>query len=291
MRVLVTGGTGFVGQALAECLVSRCSSVMVLSRGESTDESSRHPPWPVLHHDGSYDSLRDALRETKPDVVVHLAAAFAAEHHPTDVEGLVRANVLLGALLLEAMKETGCRRIVAAGTSWQHADGNDYVPVNLYASTKQAFEDIARHYACSHGFAVLCLLLFDTYGPGDRRGKLIGVLEEARRSGRRLAMSPGLQRINLVHVTDVAEAFAQAVTLVGNPSSAGSVYQYAVRGAETYILREVVRLFELAKDCTLDVGWGEKPYRSMEVMEPWSGGEVLPGWTPRVGLAEGLRSL
>ena len=53
-------------------------------------------------------------------------------------------------------------------------------------------------------------------------------------------------------------------------------------------LRELVAIFERVTQAPLRIEWGGRPYRQREVMEPWGEGRPLPGWTPRVGLEEGL---
>ena len=103
---------------------------------------------------------------------------------------------------------------------WQHFGTPDYRPVNLYAATKQAFEDVLAYYADAQGIAAVTLELYDTYGPGDPRRKLIRILFEAARSGEPIQLSPGEQVIELLHVDDavpriVKEAKDDMLVIVG----------------------------------------------------------------------------
>jgi nucleoside-diphosphate-sugar epimerase len=202
----------------------------------------------------------------------------------------VEANVLFGTQVLEAMARHHIPYLVNTGTSWQHFLNQSYSPVNLYAATKQAFEDILRFFVQSGSLTAITLKLFDTYGAGDPRRKLFALLREAARSQQPLAMSAGEQFINLVHVDDVARAFLVAANRLFSGLVAGHEV-YAVSSGNPIPLRELVELCERVGGVPIPVAWGKRPYRQREVMEPWSTGETLPGWFARIGLAEGLRSI
>ena len=166
MKVLVTGVTGFIGGALVRRLVREGWYVSVVVREESdasglTDLSSHISKFV---YDGSTESLIETLRVSKPDLVYHLASLFLSEHSPSDVTRLIQSNVLFGAQLLEAMSINGVKRIVNAGTSWQHYHSQEYRATNLYAATKQAFEDLLSFYNDRHEVSQVTLKLFYSYG-------------------------------------------------------------------------------------------------------------------------------
>ena len=288
-RALVTGSSGFVGRRLAERLVAQGWTVHVVRRA-STEAPA--PAGTQAHrHDGTTAHLAAIAAAVKPDVTFHLASLFLAQHGLEDVVPLIRNNVEFGAQLLEAVASAGCRRLADAGTSWQHFGGADYDPVCLYAATKQAFADVLAYWVAARGFAATSLQLTDTYGPGDGRAKLIPMLLKAAREGRRVALSPGEQRLDLVHVDDVAEAFVIAGRrlLEGLPPS-GHREVYAVSSGHPMRLRDVVELLRAATGLPIDVEWGARSYRPREVMEPWNG-PTLPGWSPHIALREGLAGL
>ncbi len=287
-RILVTGATGFVGTHLTRHLADAgwdvSALVLPLPDVERLDE--RVAPYEL---DGTTERVIAQVAQARPDVVVHLASLFVAEHTPQQVAPLVEANVLFGAQLLEAMSAAGVTALVNTGTSWQHFEDADYDPVCLYAATKQAFEDLAAYYVNARGLRMVTLRLFDTYGSNDPRPKLFNVLRSAAAEGRRIAMSPGRQQIDLVHVDDVAAAFevAAARALDAPPATNEA---WAVSAGERVSLRELVERWERASGVHVDIDWGGRPYRQREVMTLWSG-PVLPGWNPRIALEEGLRSM
>jgi len=230
-----------------------------------------------------------AIGSFRPDTIFHLASLFLAQHTPGQVEPLVLSNVLLGAQLLEAMRAGGVQGLVNAGTAWQNFSGDEYLPVNLYAATKQAFADILLYYVETAGVRAVTLKLFDSYGPGDTRRKLLHMLLECMRSGQPLAMSGGEQVLDLVHVDDLCRAFLRAAELIADPAQPANAV-YAVSGGQRRTLRAVVATVERAAGRPLPIVWGARPYREREVMQPWSGPPV-PGWQPQIGLEDGLRGL
>lgn len=285
-RALVTGATGFVGGHLVRRLLEDGWEVHALTRAGS----SALPAGVKAHvMDGGTAGVLAGVRESAPDVVFHLAALFLAAHGPDDVEPLVSSNVLFGAQLLEAMADLPRPCLVSAGTAWQHFRGDAYEPVNLYAATKQAFEDVAAYYVSARGLAMITLDLYDTYGPGDTRPRLLPMLLDAAGTGNVVGLSPGEQLLHFVHADDVAGAFlAAAAALQADPSPRAATY--TVPSAEPITLRELVAVVERATGETIDVEWGARPYRDREVMVPWTG-PVLPGWHPKVPLEEGLRAV
>ncbi|OIQ02495.1 MAG: hypothetical protein AUK55_00545 [Syntrophobacteraceae bacterium CG2_30_61_12] len=288
MKILLTGATGFLGSRLATHLHRAGHSVCYLRRPQSVvAREVAHLPAYVVEPDGS--GIREALTEVSPHVVVHLAAHYVAEHRFEDIEALVSSNILFGSYLLEAMRLAGAKHLVYAGTSWQHYEGAEYRPVNLYAATKQAFSTLADYYRDTTEMRILELHLYDLYGEGDTRPRLLNQLQSAADSGTELAMSMGEQRIHLVHVDDVSRGFAMACRQV-RQQAAGERRVYRLPSLRSVSLQELVAAFSAVNPhLPARVAWGKRPYRAREVFLPWDGQEILPDWVPRIGLQEGLR--
>lgn len=290
MKVLITGATGFLGSHLAQHMHEQGHQVSCLRRPSSTLPApiAGLANWIV---DDSGNGLREALNEFRPEVVVHLAALYVAEHRPEDIAPLIRANIEYGAHLLEGMSEAGCTTMVYAGTSWQHYRGEPYCPANLYAATKQAFSVLADYYLDTFGLRLLELHLYDSYGEGDTRTRLITLLRNTSLKGETLSMSGGEQRLHLVHINDLVAGLLAACELSKNLRP-GMRRIYRLPAEKTVSLRELVDTFNAANPAfPAKVEWGAKPYRAREIFHPWEDSEVMPGWRAKISLAEGLRCL
>ena len=292
-RALVTGSGGFIGAQLVRRLLGDGWAVDLIVRPSTVIADDLGAA--VIHRfDGRTSGLVAVMETIRPDVVFHLASLYLSEHKPADLEPLIASNVLLTGQLAEAMTVTlppGSARLVATGTAWQHYRGPGYVPVNLYAATKQAGDDLLRYYSDARHLSSITLKLFDTFGQGDTRRKLVQLLVDAASSGQRLGMSPGDQIIDISHVDDVVDAFVVAGRRLLTAASPLDE-SYFVSG-ERLRVRDLVPVVERAMGRRLDVVFGERPYRDREVMEPVlpAQGQTLPGWTPRRRLVEMLPTL
>jgi nucleoside-diphosphate-sugar epimerase len=233
--------------------------------------------------------LVEEIAAFAPRRAVHLASLFLASHTPAQVDALIEANLRFSTAFAEACARAGAELFINTGTAWQRFGGEEYRPVNLYAATKEAFEAILRYYEDAMGMRSITIRLGDTYGPDDPRKKLVSILIDHARSGASLAMSPGEQRINLVHVDDVVRGFVLAVET--NWEAPSSERTFALRGTETVSLRELVARIGTLSGKDLNVNFGERPYREREVFEPETLTANLPGWSPEVSLDAGLIDL
>jgi nucleoside-diphosphate-sugar epimerase len=283
---LVTGATGFVGGHLTRRLLADGWTVHALARPPLTRVPAGAD---AVEVPGTTGALVDAVAAIAPDVCFHLATRFQPRHDVDDVAPLVDANVTFGAQLAEALARTTRTPLVNVGTAWQHYEGRPSSPTSLYAATKQALAEILEYYRQVEELPVATLELFDTYGPGDTRPKLVNLLLDAAQSGTTLEMSPGEQLIDLLHVDDAVDALcAVAVPLVDGAAAGGT---FAARSGAPLSLRELVALVGDVTGSDVSVRWGARPYRPREMMEPWPAPPPPPGWAPRVALRDGLRAL
>ncbi len=288
-RALVTGATGYLGSHLVAGLLGRGWQVHVVTRPQADMTLLRQLLGRVTvhEHDGTTGGMLELMSSARPEVVFHLASLFLARHQPDDVQALVSSNLLFGTQLAEAMARSGVRHLVNTGTSWQHYRNEQYNPVNLYAATKQAFEDILAYYCDAEALNVTTLALFDTYGPGDPRRKIIPMLWRAALTQEPLMMSPGEQFVDFVYVTDVVEAFVLAAEhLLRQP---GGHRRYGISSGQPMRLLDLVQAFQRATGMSLPVTFGGLGYRPREVMLPWADYEKLPGWCARVAFDVGIR--
>lgn len=288
-RALVTGATGYIGSNLVRRLLADNWSVHVVVRplSDLAPLSAVRHAIQVHEYDGTTNSMIRLVEDAAPDVVFHLASLFLAQHKPEDVASLISSNVLFSTQLVEAMMANQVFYLINTGTSWQHYNDADYNPVNLYAATKQAFEDILAYYIEVNELKVITLALFDTYGPADPRPKLVSLLWKTALEQKPISMSPGEQLIDLVHINDVMDAFALGAELVVRQNVGHE--RYGISSGAPVRLIDLVAAFEQATECAkLPIEWGGRPYRAREVMETWKSYKAMPEWTPRIPFAEGI---
>ena len=143
-KTLVTGSTGFVGSHLTTRLVNDSWEVHVIVRENSNLQLLNDVQDKItIHvHNGTTSNMVSIIDNAKPDIVFHLAALSLLEHRTKDIVQLFNSNILFPNQLVEAMVKNEIYCLVNTGTFWQHYQSKKYSPVNLYAATKKAFEDI-----------------------------------------------------------------------------------------------------------------------------------------------------
>lgn len=236
---------------------------------------------------GHGQEILNAIEKARPKIVFHFASLFLAEHKFEQIANLIDSNLKFSTQLTEAMVENKCFNLVSAGTAWQNFDEKKGVAANLYAATKEAFEAILRYYGDAHGLKSIVLKLNDTYGPGDPRRKLLAILRESAIKNETLGLSPGEQKLDLLHIRDVISAFKTAGLRV--EKNAPGVEEFYLRSGRFVTVKELVVIFEKASGKRFSARWGERPYRAREVMTPWMEGATLPGWKAEVSLENGLQ--
>jgi UDP-glucuronate 4-epimerase len=188
MKVLVTGGAGFIGSHVCERLLRDGHGVAVLDdlndfyspAAKQTNLATVARSGPVAFHCGDIADeafVAQTFRESRPQAVIHLAARAGVR--PSLEQPLLygRVNVQGTITLLEACRKFGVARFVFASSSSIYGVANRVpfseedslnMPVSPYAATKIAGEKIAYTYAHLYGLRVVCLRFFTVFGPRQR---------------------------------------------------------------------------------------------------------------------------
>lgn len=287
---LVTGASGYLGGHVARRLLATGWRVVALVRANSRLPDDLLEQVTRADYDGTVASITAAFANGPIDVVVHLASSVVGIHRADQVDAILDANVRLPTQMLEAMRQGDCRRIVNTSSFWQHYNSDGYAPVNLYAATKQAFEDIAAAYVANDGIRICTLVLFDTYGADDPRAKIVRLLVEAIGADDPLLLSPGEQVLDLTHAADIADAFVVAATRMVDGDGAAQE-RFRVSGTRVP-LKDLVARVQVLADQPLNVQLGARPYRSREIMEPvLEAISPLPGWAAQRVLEDEIAAM
>ena len=181
MRVLVTGGAGYVGSVSVEALVAAGHDVLVLD-----DLSRGHRdalPGGVRLVEGSYGDpviVGQLMANTPIDAVLHCAARSLVGESVSDPALYYRENVAGGVAFLEVLREAGVRRLVFSSTAAVYGtpasvpirEDAVLAPINPYGETKRTFEGALRWYAAAYGLRSVSLRYFNVAGASGRNGEV-----------------------------------------------------------------------------------------------------------------------
>ncbi len=241
MRVLVTGGTGFVGGAIVRRLVERGDDVRVLARGLS---GTRVPPGVEMIRGDVAEPGAVARATAGRDVVFHVAAkAGIAGSAPS----FRRANVEGTERVLEACRRHGTPRLVYTSSPSVVFDGRDVeggdesLPYPRrhdapYPATKAEAERLVLA-AADDGFATVALRPHLVWGPGDNH--LVPRILARARAGVLRRVGDGRNRVDATYIDNVADAHLLAADRL-SPGGPISGRAYFITNGEPWPLRDLM---------------------------------------------------
>lgn len=288
-RIVVTGGTGFIGSHLVHRLVTEGARVFVFAR----PTSDRQRLWDVLQHIDirdvdirTFGAVSAEMDRIKPELVFHLSAEGVND--PFLSQQLALRTNLDGTLnVVRAGAKAGAHRIVHTGSAHEYGDmavEGQLDPISPYAASKAAAWAFCRMYYRTNGWPIVGLRLFQVYGPGQR-GTLVPSAIEAGLHGHNFPTTAGEQVRDWVYVGDVVEAFVRAATAEGVE---GEIFDIGTGRASS--VREVIELvfshFPNARPLI-----GTLPYRPGEVWSQIANTKASQhrlGWHATTSLEDGI---
>lgn len=283
--IALTGATGFVGQHLLDELLTAGHTVLALHRRPSDDSLPRreHLHWIPLH------GARAAFEARPPRALVHLATCYGAAQPLSE---LMESNVVMPLRLLESALATGCTALINTDSYFAKPEF-DYPHMRAYIDSKRCLLQCCAQLAAAHpSLRVVNARLEHVYGPGDGAAKFVTHLLTRLVAHEALALSPGDQTRDFIHVRDVAAAYLAVVGSV--EGFAPGVTELQIGTGRAVSIREFVTTAKslAASNSTLD--FGALPHRPCEIMESAAAPDSLAalatlGWAPRRTLVDGLQ--
>ncbi len=264
MRVLVTGGAGYVGSVSVERLLEAGHEVVVLD--DLTTGHREAVPDGASLAIGSYgdpETIGGILDRAGVDAILHCAARSLVAESVADPARYYRDNVAGGIVLLDAARAAGVDRIVFSSTAAVYGipdatpvpETAAVRPINPYGETKRTFEGALRFYGEAYGLRSVSLRYFNVAGASERNGELhdpethlVPTVLRAAETGRPITLhgddyptSDGTCIRDYIHVADLADAHLLALeaTAAGDRrTTAALVCNLGIGGG--FSVREVV---------------------------------------------------
>ncbi len=313
MRILVTGGAGYVGSVSVERLVAAGHAVTVLDDGSTGHAESIEPGARLVRGSfGDREAVAALLLDDNIDAVLHCAAKSLVGESMRDPALYYRHNVVGGIALLEAMREASVGRIVFSSTAAVYgvpevtpiAEDAPLRPINPYGETKRTFEGAMAWYGAAYGLRSVSLRYFNVAGATERNGErhdpethLIPNVLAAIEGGSPVTLfgddyptPDGTPIRDYIHVLDLADAHLAALeaTAPGNPRTDTALVCNLGSGGG-FSVREVVSAAERVTGQTVPHSIGPRRAGDPPILVAAidRAAEVL-GWQPRRSTLEAM---
>jgi len=294
LKVLVTGGAGFIGSHLVEELIRQQYDVSVVDNLSSGSRSLLPKVCHFYRLDVRSSRLKTLLRKIKPDYVCHLAAQISAPQSMADAYADADINIMGSLNLLEALRGLSLQKFLFVSTAGVYGQARviptdeqaALLPPTPYALAKLTVENYLRYYEATQGIKTVVLRLSNVYGPRQGikgEGGVVAIFARRLLKGETLIIDgQGEQTRDLIFVSDVVGGVVAALRHGRGLYNLSTQMEISVRqlvrqlGEVSGLVPQVsygpARLGDIEKSCLANA-------RAREDLS----------WQPAVPLSEGLR--
>lgn len=288
MKVLVTGGAGFIGSHVVDKLIKKGIQAKIFDTvAPSFKNDFEYYQGSILDRDALGFAMNDV------DAVIHLAAIADVKDVFEDPYRSESINVRGTINVLEAARRSGVKRVIYGSTTWVYSDveANEvdestplHAPSHFYTATKLAGEYYCQTYSKLYGMETTILRFGIPYGPRARDGAVVPIFVRKALNGESLTIAGnGSQFRKFIYVEDLAE---------GNVASLRSIAKgkiYNLDGKDRITIKEIAETIQkIIKGVKIEYTPSRQgDFSGKDVSSDLAEREL--GWRPKVSFEEGLR--
>lgn len=295
MRVMVTGGAGFIGSHIVENLLRDNHEVFIVDNFSAGKKENLVSEVPVYNMDITDPGIAAVFEEVRPRALIHQAAQVAVPVSLKDPVFDARVNIIGTLNLLEACRIYGVEKVVFASSAAVYGNPN-YLPVDEehplrplsgYGISKHAVERYLEVYQELYGLKWTALRYANVYGPRQDalgEGGVVAIfIDKLLHNRRPTIFGDGEQTRDFVYVKDVAAANVQALTM-------GDHQILNISTGQAATVNELYALLQQEVGFSLPPEYG--PPRAGDIVHSYLDNHRAVSqlnWKPRYSLARGLK--
>jgi len=295
VKILVTGGAGFIGSHVVDAYLEAGHEVVVVDNMASGNRANLNPRATFYEVDIRSPQLLDVMERERPEVVNHHAAHIDVRRSVADPLYDASVNIEGSIALLEACRKTGVRKVIYISSGGAMYGEPEYLPcdenhpvrpLSPYGASKHTVEHYVFMYRQNFGIDYTVLRYPNVYGPRqDPFGEagVIAIFTERMLKGEPVTINgSGEQERDFIYVGDCVSANLLCL-------EAGGGREYNLGWGVGVTVNEVYRRLKEATGYRLDANYGPaKTGETFRIYLDTTRARQELGWTPRVGMEEGI---
>jgi len=277
-RILITGGTGYLGSNILAALIKLGHEVVLLKRRNSSIDRIQNHVASIKMIDIEGVTLLEVLLQNNIDTIIHLATSYGrnGESHFE----IRKTNVEFPTNLLDAAIKAKVRFFINTDTALP-------AEVNSYAFTKKQFCTYLQ--SKKDRINVINIVPEYFYGPDDDSWKLITmIMRKLVQQSPVIEFTDGLQQRDFIYITDVVNAY---ITILSNMEQLKGWKEFSVSSGQTISIREMAELCkDLCNNETTELAFGVIPNRQNDLLLSSTNNLALKqlGWNLQFNLSDGI---
>jgi len=306
MKIIVTGGAGFIGSHVVQTLLMQGHEVCILDDfNDFYDPAIKRANVAAFHFSVEIDEIDlrngeavlQVMKRFHPEAVIHLAARAGVRPSILDPKLYIDTNITGTFHVLEAARLTGCRKVIFASSSSVYGLSKtvpfrEDLPIlqtlSPYAATKIAGEQLCGNYVNLHAMRIVCLRFFTVYGPGQRPDLAIHSFTDAIEHSRPIKQfGDGTTRRDYTYIDDIVQGVLGALSFVEGDDALFEIFNLGEN--ETTTLAKMISSIEkaLGKKAIIEKlpeQKGDMPLTAADITKA----RTLLGYAPKTPIREGI---
>lgn len=279
MKIGIIGSSGFIGNNLYLYL-SKFKNIKVF---KYSSYKKYNKNW--------ISTVSQEIKISKPNIIINCAANQSLKNDRKSIKDLLNSNLYSNIdFLEEATQYNSFKGYIYFGTKWEFNQNMEFNPLNFYSATKHANDIFFNYFSQKKNICTVSLKIFDTYGPNDKRSKILNLIIDSIKKNKILKLTPGKQYLDYVHINDLSKLVSKICFDIYKKRLKGFNY-FTVSSKKPLSLKKIIYHIRFMLKSKTKIKLGAKKYRKIEAMQKIKKLKNYPGWKPKINFVKELSNI